>query len=180
LFNKHFWTRRPLKRCISSAVPASPELYTSPLGLSYQDSNIYLVCVFKGLPEGNLASLPLHRLLFAKATWENLKGPDDFNMNSFETRRSLISQKSERPVHLKLRISNTLYERLEENALTADQQLIPAAHGWWVMTGSLPLSQGLELWLLSQGEHLEVLEPLELRQQIASSARRMAALYQHG
>ncbi|WP_312956672.1 helix-turn-helix transcriptional regulator [Pseudomonas songnenensis] len=154
-------------------------LHIKPLGLSYQDSNIYLVCVFKGLPEGNLASLPLHRLLFAKATWENLKGPDDFNMNSFETRRSLISQKSERPVHLRLRISHTLYERLEENALTADQQLIPAAHGWWLMTGSLPLSQGLELWLLSQGEHLEVLEPLELRQQIASSARRMAALYEH-
>ncbi|WP_312713092.1 hypothetical protein [Stutzerimonas nitrititolerans] len=30
---------------------------------------------------------------------------------------------------------------------------------------------------MSQGEELEVLEPAELRQQIASSARRMARLY---
>lgn len=48
------------------------------------------------------------------------------------------------------------------------------------MTGNLPLSQGLELWLLSQGEHLEVLEPAELRKQMALSAHRMAALYEQG
>lgn len=54
------------------------------------------------------------------------------------------------------------------------------AGGWWLMMGSLPLSQGLELWLLSQGEHLEVLEPVELRQQMALSAHRMAALYEQG
>jgi len=45
------------------------------------------------------------------------------------------------------------------------------------MTGSLPLSQGLDLWLLSQGEHLEVLEPIELREQMTASVKKMAALY---
>ncbi|WP_312713090.1 helix-turn-helix transcriptional regulator [Stutzerimonas nitrititolerans] len=121
-----------------------PTLHIKPLGLSYQGSNIYLVCVFKGLPEGKLASLPLHRFQSAKATWEDLRTPDGFEMNSFEVKRSLISQKSEHPTQLKLRISQTLYERLDENALTADQQLQPTADGWWLMTGSLPLSQGLE------------------------------------
>lgn len=154
------------------------QMHLKPLGLSYQDSNIYLVCVFKGLPEGKLASLPLHRFQSAKATWEDLKAPDGFEMNSFEVKRSLISQKSEHPVRLKLRISQALYERLDENALTTDQQLQPTADGWWLMTGSLHLSQGLDLWLLSQAEHLEVLEPIELREQIAKSAKRMAALYE--
>lgn len=87
-------------------------LHIKPLGLSYQDSNIYLVCVFKGLPEGKLASLPLHRFQSAKATWEDLKAPDGFEMNSFEVKCSLISQKSEHPAQLKLRISQALYERL--------------------------------------------------------------------
>ena len=45
------------------------------------------------------------------------------------------------------------------------------------MSGSIHLSQGLDLWLLSQGEHLEVLEPTALRAQIAASAKRMASLY---
>jgi len=91
-----------------------------------------------------------------------------------------VDHYTEYPTQLKLRISQTLYERLDENALTADQQLQPTADGWWLMMGSLPLSQGLELWLLSQGEHLEVLEPVELRQQMALSAHRMAALYKQG
>lgn len=130
------------------------------------------------MPEGKLASLPLHRFQSAKAAWEDLKNPENFEMNSFEVRRSLIAQKSENPVQLKLRVSQALYERLDENALTADQQLEPETDGWWLMTGSLPLSQGLDLWLLSQGEHLEVLEPIELREQMATSAKRLAALYE--
>ena len=153
-------------------------LHIKPLGLSYQDSNIYLVCIFKGLADGTLASLPLHRFHSAKATWEDLEAPGSFEMNSFEVKRSLISQKTEHPIQLKLRISQALYERLDENALTSDQQLQPTTDGWWLMTGCLPLSQGLDLWLLSQGEHLEVLEPIELREQMATSAKRMAALYE--
>lgn len=154
------------------------QLHLKPLGLSYQDSNIYLSCIFKGLPKGQVAALPLHRFQAVKTSWDNLEAPENFDINSNEARRSLISQKSEHPVRLKLRISRALYERLDENALTPDQQLQPTPDGWWLMTGSLHLSQGLDLWLLSQGEHLEVLEPTELREQIAASAKRMAALYE--
>lgn len=154
------------------------QLHLKPLGLSYQDSNIYLSCIFEGLPKGKVAALPLHRFQAAKTTVDNFKAPEGFDINSFEARQSLISQKSEHPVQLKLRISQTLYERLDENALTSDQQLQPTNDGWWLMTGSLCLSQGLDLWLLSQGEHVEVLEPIELRQQMAASAKKMAALYE--
>ncbi|MER0561897.1 WYL domain-containing protein [Pseudomonas aeruginosa] len=62
--------------------------------------------------------------------------------------------------------SQTRHERLQENALTSDQRLKPTANDWWLTTGSQHLSQGLDLWLLSQGEHLEVFEPTELREQI--------------
>ena len=154
------------------------QMHLKPLGLSYQDSNIYLSCIFKGLSKGKIAALPLHRFQTAESDWDDsLEKPDNFDINSFEARQSLVSQKSEHPVQLKLRISQALYERLDENALTSDQQLQPAANGWWLMTGSLPLSQGLDLWLLSQGEHLEVLEPIELREQMTASVKKMAALY---
>lgn len=154
------------------------QLHIKPLGLSYQDSNIYLSCIFEGLPIGEVAALPLHRFQAAKTTVDNLKAPEDFDINSFAARQSLISQESEYPVPLKLRISQRLYERLDENALTPDQQLQPTNDSWWLMTGSLCLSQGLNLWLLSQGEDVEVLEPIELRQKIAASAKKMVALYE--
>lgn len=154
-------------------------LHLKPLGLSYQDSNIYLSCIFKGLPQGNIAALPLHRFLSARSTFEDLPPPKDYDINSVAAQKSLVSLKTDLPAQLKLRVSHTLYERLLENTLTTDQQLEASANGWWLMTGSLHLSQGLDLWLLSQGEHLEVLEPAELREQIAATAKRMAMLYEH-
>ncbi|MDU4255479.1 WYL domain-containing protein [Pseudomonas sp.] len=153
------------------------ELHLKPLGLSYQDSNIYLSCVFKGLPQDSIAALPLHRFLSARSTFEDLPAPENFDLNSIAAQKSLVGLKTDHPALLKLRVSQTLHVRLQENALTHDQQLEALTDGWWLMTGSLHLSQGLDLWLLSQGEHVEVLEPIELREQISETATRMAMLY---
>lgn len=154
------------------------KILLKPLGLSYQDSNIYLSAIFKGLPAGSIAALPLHRFLSARETLEQLPTPPDYDIHSPEAQQSLISLETLSPVPLKLKISQRLYERLEENALSRDQHLIALDDGRWIWSGSLQLSQGLDLWLLSQGEELEVLEPLTLREKIAATARKMAALYE--
>lgn len=155
-------------------------LLLKPLGLSYQDSNIYLSCVFKGLPPGNIAALPLQRFISARTTFEDLPAPQDYEINSVAAQRSLVNLKSDRPVRLELRISPTLCERLQENALTADQRLHADADGWWRLSANLHLSQGLELWLLGQGEHVEVIEPISLREQMRGIALSMARLYDKG
>ncbi len=152
-------------------------LQLKPLGLSYQDSNIYLSCVFKGLPQGSIAALPLHRFKTARTMREDIVSPDDYDINSVPALQSLVGLRTDHPVQIRLRVSQTLSERLQENPLTDDQTLEPETTDWWLMSGSIHLSQGLDLWLLSQGEHLEVLEPNALRAQIAASAKRMAALY---
>lgn len=152
-------------------------LQLKPLGLSYQDSNIYLSCVFKGLPQGSIAALPLHRFRTARTMFEDIAAPEDYDINSVPAMRSLVGLRTDHPVQIRLRVSHTLSERLQENPLTEDQTLEPETTDWWLMSGSIHLSQGLDLWLLSQGEHLEVLEPTALRAQIAESAKRMAALY---
>ena len=152
-------------------------LQLKPLGLSYQDSNIYLSCVFKGLPQGSIAALPLHRFKTARTMLEDIVSPDDYDINSVPALQSLVGLRTDHPVQIQLRVSQTLSERLQENPLTDDQTLEPETTEWWLMSGSIHLSQGLDLWLLSQGEHLEVLEPTALRTQIAASAKRMAALY---
>lgn len=154
------------------------EILLKPLGLSYQDSNIYLSAIFKGLPAGSIAALPLHRFLSARETVVQLPAPPDYDIHSPEAQQSLISLETLTPVPLKLKISQRLYERLEENALSRDQNLTALDDGRWIWSGSLQLSQGLDLWLLSQGGELEVLEPLTLREKIAATARKMAALYE--
>lgn len=148
-----------------------------PLGLSYQDSNIYLSCVFEGLPQGEIAALPLHRFKNARKPFYDIAHPKDFDIQCDRALSSLISRKTHDPVEITLKVSQALSERLQENPLTTDQVLERGSNGWWLMTGSIHLSQGLDLWLLSQGEHLEVLKPALLREQIAMSVRRTAELY---
>lgn len=159
---------------------APKSLLLRPLGLSYQDSNIYLSCVFRGLPPGNIAALPLHRFISARTTFEDLPAPPDYDINSVAAQRSLVNLKSDQPVRLELRVSPTLCERLQENALAADQHLHADADGWWRLSANLYLSQGLELWLLGQGEHVEVLEPASLREQMRAIALSMVRLYDKG
>ena len=153
-----------------SANAPEPKTYRlRPLGLSYQDSNIYLSCVFGGRP-GQLAALPLHRFLSVTEILEEIPAPDDYDINSVEAQRSLISLESEEPVRLVLRLhGENLYRRLRENPLNESQQLLPDSNGTW----RLETNQ-----LLSQAADLEVLEPSGLRDKIADKARRMAALYQ--
>lgn len=149
-----------------------------PLGLSYQDSNLYLSCVFEGYRSGDpIRALPLHRFASVKTIRQEIPGPLSFDIESLQAKRSLIDLKSEEPVFLKLRISRELHERLKENPLTTDQQLWQDETERRYWSGSLHLSQGLSLWLLSQGDGLEVLEPEDLRREMALTAARMAALY---
>ncbi|MBH8258977.1 WYL domain-containing protein, partial [Pseudomonas aeruginosa] len=116
--------------------------------------------------------------LSARSTFEDLPAPEKYDINSNAAQKSLVSLKTDQPVPLKLRVSPALSVRLQENALCPDQQLKALTDGWWLMTGSLHLSQGLDLWLLSQGEHVEVLEPIQLREQIRETITRMAVLYE--
>jgi len=159
---------------------AEPKAYRlRPLGLSYQDSNIYLSCVFEGHKPGDAPrALPLHRFVSVRSIFADIPAPGGFDINSVEARRSLVDLKSDLPVELKLRLAREMYERLAENPLTEDQQLTAEPDGHWIMTGRLHLSQGLKLWLLSQGDSLEVLAPATLREDIAATAMRMATLYE--
>lgn len=149
-----------------------------PLGLSYQDSNIYLSCLFAGHQPGTAPSaLPLHRLVSVRTIVDDIPTPEHYDINSLEARRSLLGVQSESPVTLKLRLGKHLHQCLADNPLTEDQHLSVDSGGAWIMQGTLFLSEGLMLWLLSHGDRLEVLEPLSLRDEIAATVVRMMALY---
>ncbi|WP_273536447.1 WYL domain-containing protein [Pseudomonas sp.] len=168
-----------VKALYKSANASEPKTYRlKPLGLSYQDSNIYLSCVFAKRPE-QLAALPLHRFIKVELALDDIPVPQDYDINSVAARRSLISLDSEVSVNLVVRLrSENLYRRLQENPLSEDQQLSPESEGCWRLVASQFRSQGLDLWLLSQGADLEVLEPSDLRDNIAEKVQQMAALYQ--
>lgn len=94
-----------------------------PLGLSYQDSNIYLSCVFAGKEHGGPVALPVHRFVSVRTVHDLIATPASYDINSVEAQRSLVDLKSDEPIRLVLQVDQRLYECLSENPLSADQQL---------------------------------------------------------
>ena len=65
-------------------------------------------------------------------------------------------------------------EHLYETPLCIDQELECTNDGRIALTATVPNTRGLLWWLLGFGDGVEVLEPAELREEIAEMARKMA------
>lgn len=145
-----------------------------PLGLSYQDSSIYLVC-HSGNPD-RIRCLPLHRFRKVRPLESRLtKVPRDFELRD-HMQRILIEPE---PIVLKLRINDRLRQRLDESEtpLTHDQIFTLLKDGWYQLECCIAYTQGLLWWILSHGATVEVLEPPSLRAQVREVVRSMASFY---
>ncbi|MBE7373948.1 helix-turn-helix transcriptional regulator [Pseudomonas lopnurensis] len=145
-----------------------------PLGLSYQDSSIYLVC-HSGDPD-RIRCLPLHRFRQVRPLESRLaEVPRDFELRN-HVQRILIEPE---PIVLKLRINDRLRQRLDEREtpLAHEQVFTPLGNGWHLLECSIAYSQGLLWWILSHGATVEVLEPPSLRAQVRETVRTLAGFY---
>lgn len=155
-----------------------PKTYLiNPLGLSLQDSNIYLSLTLVGQKNKDPMVWPLHRFKSVKLNWADSVVPEDFDIRKTNVQKNLVGLYSEATIHLKLRLNLVMYERLSENPLCADQIVSKQNPEGWLLECNILPSQGLDLWILSQGANVEILAPVEQRERIASEARKMAGLY---
>lgn len=156
------------------------EAVINPLGMSFQDGNLYLACTFDGDSERKVRALPLQRFkrVDPPKGAAHAEVPAGFDMSKAVRGKSFITSEDAPPIELRLRLDKPMFERLSENALTAEQVLEPGADGRGTLECRIVESQGLKLWILSQGDSIEVLAPQALRDEVGEKARRMAALYQ--
>lgn len=152
----------------------------SPLGLSFQDDNIYLSLIVDGKDPDIPFAWPVHRFKSAKpGGFEPAQVPIDYDIRNTRSLKSLIGLEDEHPIHLELLVDEKMFQRLSENSLSPHQQLRSYDAERWHLSCELHLSQGLRLWILSQGPSIEVLKPSELRVEIYAEIQKMAALYQN-
>ncbi|KJZ46007.1 transcriptional regulator [Pseudomonas fluorescens] len=154
-----------------------------PLGLSHQDSNIYLSAYVveekwlgkepdPELPRGKyssngpnkLCALMLHRITKVEPGKRNINDPEGYDVHSDEAQKDLVSVYSP-PQLTCLRLSANLYNRLTENPLEKDQKLEPYGNKW-LLTCKTRDTQGLRLFLMANAADIEVLEPIALRDHI--------------
>jgi predicted DNA-binding transcriptional regulator YafY len=193
------WYNEPLKVTYRPRDAGDVECvyHLKPLALSYQDSNIYLwaYVLEEEWLEGHVpdpvtkrgkyssngpdtqCALMLHRIVAITESPRHIPGPDDFDVNSLEAQKHLMTIHGDEPVLLKLRLGANLHNRLCENPLADDQSLKPSIEGKWDLECCIRDTQGLRLFLLSNADEIEVLEPLVIRTHVRDALRRAITLY---
>lgn len=167
-----------------------------PLALSFQDSNIYLSAhVFsEEWPEGNepepdqprgkyssngpgkTCVLMLHRVVSVRTDFLDIPGPENYDFKSFEVQRDLMTVYGKDEIDLVLRLEPNLLNRLTENRLSETQK-IEATETGAILKCSVQDTQGLRLFLMSNADEIEVLEPGYLREHIRKTLRKALTMY---
>jgi CRISPR-associated endonuclease/helicase Cas3 len=80
-------------------------------------------------------------------------------------------------VHVQLKFHNRQYDRLHETVWHPSQRLTMLDDGFIVWEGAISEPQEMLPWIRSWGADVEVLQPEDIRQQVASEAEATARLY---
>ena len=91
---------------------------------------------------------------------------------------SFAAFQAERTEHVKIRFDAFAARLVSERQWHKSQKMRPADGGGMELTMRVGIAPDLENWVLSWGDHAEVMEPLELRRRISATIRNMAKRYQ--
>jgi len=158
----------------SAGDEASRELRLHPLGLVQRGPVTYLVATAYSYDDPRLYAA--HRFTKVERAGEPIKRPPGFSLDGYLATGALQFG-SDGPIHLKVQVSDGLAGILAETPLAPDQKM-EAANDGMVVTATLPDSQQLRWWLLSQGSGVTVLEPAALRVGLRDEIKQMAAHYE--
>jgi len=150
------------------------EYEINPLGLVFKDSIIYLVCSMWDYPDIRL--LTLHRVLSAHVLDIPSTAPDNFNLDSYIASGELDFAVGG-DIQFKARVSDNLAFHLGERPLSDDQTIEKQSEGCILVTATVQDTNELRWWLLAFGDHVEVLEPAELRDYFSEITSNMAEAY---
>ena len=104
----------------------------------------------------------LHRMVDVRVARDAIQEPEGYDVRSIEVQRDLISVHANETIELVLRLKENLHNRLTENALAANQQVVRDGNRWLLRCELLD-TQGLRLFLMSNAADVEVVSPLHLR-----------------
>jgi len=131
------------------------------------------------LQRGKIRTFALTRLSRPKALKQTFRRPADFSLSKM-MKDSFMAFETGKTKTVRLRLDDFAARLASERIWHKSQKLKPLDGGGAEMTLEVGIAPDLENWILGWGSHAVVLEPAELRAQIASTARAMALQYRQG
>lgn len=129
------------------------------------------------LVRGQIRTFALTRLTRPKPLRQTFKRPPDFSLSKM-MKDSFMAFESGQTKKVRLRLDDFAARLASERSWHKSQKLEPLPGGGAELTLDVGIAPDLENWILGWGAHAVVLEPAELREQIAGTARAMALQYQ--
>ncbi|MBC8162426.1 MAG: WYL domain-containing protein [Roseiflexaceae bacterium] len=124
---------------------------------------------------GAIRTFKIERVVQADVLEQSYSIPDDFDPYSYLA--SSWSVMNEREVEVWLRFSSAVAERVRESVWHHSQRIENLADGGCELRVLVGGVREIRAWVLGWGADVEVLDPPELRADVADHARRMAAHY---
>lgn len=156
-------------------------LLVSPQGVVSKDGTLYLIST-RGLSDAVGRPFALHRMKDAQVHHQAAQDRPDFNLDVHIKESHQLSHRLDHdgpPVELKLRVAPESLYHFKERPLSKDQKIGQPRRSddWRIVTATIPNSWLLAPFLLSMGGWIEVLEPHEVRAELAKRVREMAQHY---
>ena len=145
-----------------------------PLVYVQRGPAFYLLCTIDAFTD--VRQLALHRMRSASVLDAKASQPAGFNVDR-EVERSQGMGGSGEPLRLVARFWKRAGLHLLETRLAADQRVGDEDDDHFRLTATVNDTAQLRWWLLSFGSKVEVLEPTELREEMANQAYWMNRLY---
>ncbi|CDI04668.1 hypothetical protein BN873_p20048 [Candidatus Competibacter denitrificans Run_A_D11] len=148
-----------------------------PLAYLQRGPAFYLLCTLDEYTD--VRQLAVHRMRSVTVLDPKARQPVGFDVDR-EVERSQGMGGSNEPLRLVVRFWKRAGLHLLETRLAADQVVEDEGDDHFRLTATVNDTAQLRWWLLSFGSKVEVLEPTELREEMASQAYWMNRLYRQG
>jgi predicted DNA-binding transcriptional regulator YafY len=146
-----------------------------PLGLIQRGPVTYLAAMANDYEDAYLYAL--HRIRSAELIDQESRHKADFNLSLYAETQGHFG--GGELIHLKARICDHLASILDETPLCALQQISDCNQkGYREIRATVPYTWQLRWWLLGEGERIEVLEPKDLRREIARTLQNASKFYE--
>ncbi len=147
-----------------------------PLGLVYHRGSLYLV---GWAPEHEeIRHWKVNRIEDAEVTAFPFQRPEGFDLREHLARSFGVYQgDGECEVHVKVRFAPAVSRYVAESQWHPSQRLRKEKDGSLVAEFELGVTDEIKRWILSFGRHAEVLEPEELREELAEELEELLSAY---
>ncbi len=150
------------------------EYVVHPLGLVLRDQVAYLVCTL--FTYSDVVQLVLHRMLAVELLTERAVRPAGFDLETY-IRNHHFDYPEGGQVTLEALFEPEAAQHLSETWLSDDQHLETAPDGRIRVRATVADTQQLRWWLLGFGDRVEVVAPIELREEFRRIAEQQLRRY---